>query len=316
VDLIYADGSPLWGRTVNFRCGTHDWEQRQFVLLPEKPVQRLTLHCLFRGHTGKVWFDDVSLEEISTPAGAVLLQGTPVEPVVASRSDPVAASQTFRTGDGLELGLRDGQVTSLRLDGLELAAPAPSGFLARDFGSNSDFYPFNHGVCEELGLRLEARFTAASNHLAVEGRLADNRGVDRAVTLLFALPVDATGWQWGDDVRRARRVEGNSEFAHTVAVRCGSAGRISRYPLGAVWTQGAGLDWGWTWNTPRNTASFAIPVTRQFFHPFDLPSFRKQLGFRARPTFALSSSVSSPRRAFGLRWPAITRFSRRILPGG
>ncbi|HRT58513.1 MAG TPA: hypothetical protein P5038_17945 [Candidatus Paceibacterota bacterium] len=298
VDLIYADGSPLWGRTVNFRCGTHDWEQRQFVLLPEKPVQRLTLHCLFRGHTGKVWFDDVSLEEIGTPAGAVLLQGTPVEPVVASRSDPVAASQTFRTGDGLELGLRDGQVTSLRLDGLELAAPAPSGFLARDFGSNSDFYPFNHGVCEELGLRLEARFTAASNHLAVEGRLADNRGVDRAVTLLFALPVDATGWQWGDDVRRARRVEGRSEFAHTVTVRCGSAGRISRYPLGAVWTQGAGLGLGLDLEHPAQYSIVCHPGTRQFFIAFDFALVQDTARFPGAADFRFVIFRFEPKAGF------------------
>ena len=77
VDLIYADGTPLWGQTGNFRCGTHDWEQREFVILPDKPVKTLTLHCLFRGHAGKVWFDDVRLE-VKAEDGAVLFQGVPV----------------------------------------------------------------------------------------------------------------------------------------------------------------------------------------------------------------------------------------------
>ena len=26
VDIVYADGSHLWGQTANFNCGTHDWE--------------------------------------------------------------------------------------------------------------------------------------------------------------------------------------------------------------------------------------------------------------------------------------------------
>ncbi len=53
VDIVYADGTPLWGQTANFTCGTHDWEQRQFVLLPDKPVKAFTLHCLFRGTHGQ-----------------------------------------------------------------------------------------------------------------------------------------------------------------------------------------------------------------------------------------------------------------------
>ena len=60
-DLTYEDGTPLWGQTADFRCGTHDWERREFVILPEKPVKSITLYCLFRGHAGKAWFDDVSL---------------------------------------------------------------------------------------------------------------------------------------------------------------------------------------------------------------------------------------------------------------
>ena len=51
-DLVYADGTQLWGQTADFRAGTHDWEQRQVIILPEQPVKSLTLHCLFRNHSG------------------------------------------------------------------------------------------------------------------------------------------------------------------------------------------------------------------------------------------------------------------------
>ncbi|HKI81044.1 MAG TPA: hypothetical protein VKA04_05315, partial [Pseudodesulfovibrio sp.] len=64
VDLLYTDGTPLWGQTANFSTGTHDWERRAVLILPEKPVKSLTLHCLFRGHAGRAWFDDVGVREV------------------------------------------------------------------------------------------------------------------------------------------------------------------------------------------------------------------------------------------------------------
>src|SRR6185369_2887517 len=63
VDLLYNDGAPLWGQTANFRTGTHDWELRELVILPEKPVKSVTVHCLFRNHSGVAWFDEMSVSE-------------------------------------------------------------------------------------------------------------------------------------------------------------------------------------------------------------------------------------------------------------
>ncbi|MDQ3813587.1 MAG: hypothetical protein M3347_06515, partial [Armatimonadota bacterium] len=78
VDLVYNDGTPLWGQTANFHCGTHDWQQRELLILPEKPVKSLSVYCLLRGHTGKAWFDDVAVEESKVEGGAVVFQGAPV----------------------------------------------------------------------------------------------------------------------------------------------------------------------------------------------------------------------------------------------
>jgi hypothetical protein len=119
----------------------------------------------------------------------------------------------------LKLTLRDNTVTSLQLDGKELCAPSPSGFLARDFAADSDICAFSGGVCQELGLNLKANFLPGRDHVAIEGSVTDTTGRDRAVTLLFALPLDATGWQWGDDARRSRLIGGSGEFANTVNLR-------------------------------------------------------------------------------------------------
>jgi hypothetical protein len=269
VDIVYADGTPLWGQTANFTCGTHDWEKRQFVLLPDKPVKSLTLHCLFRGHAGKVWFDDASVEEVPTPTGAVLFQGVPLQKVTHEKPDTKAAPRKLSTRDGLKLTLRDNTITSLQLQGKELSAPSPSGFLARDFAADTDICAFTGGICKELGLNLQASFTAAKDHLAIEGRVTDTTGRDRAVTLLFALPLDATGWQWGDDARRSRLIGDAGEFANTISLRCGANGKMSLYPLAAVWSERAGLALALDMDHPAQHRLVYHAGTRQFFIAYD-----------------------------------------------
>ena len=240
-DLVYDDGTTLWGQTAPFRCGTHDWESREFVIMPEKPVKSLTLYCLLRGHTGRAWFDDVSLEEIRSEEGAVLLQGMPVAVADVPPVPATAQPQILATEDGLELTVRGNVVQSLRVDGHELVAKTASGFLARDVAAGSDFCTFTGEACPELNLSLQARLVAQKDHIVIQGRVADTTRRDRAIQLLFALPVDATGWRWGDDIRRSRVIQGRGEFANTVGVRCGATGTLSVYPVGAVCGEQAGL---------------------------------------------------------------------------
>jgi hypothetical protein len=67
VDLYYVDGTPEWAINVPFSVGTHDWERKELVINPKKPIATLTVHLLFRRtHKGTVWFDDVSLTEFGS----------------------------------------------------------------------------------------------------------------------------------------------------------------------------------------------------------------------------------------------------------
>lgn len=61
VDCRYNDDTPLYGQTAQFSTGTHDWEYSEKIIKPEKPIKSLTLYCLFRRHTGEVWFDHLYL---------------------------------------------------------------------------------------------------------------------------------------------------------------------------------------------------------------------------------------------------------------
>ncbi|MEW6360332.1 MAG: NEW3 domain-containing protein [Planctomycetota bacterium] len=64
VDIQYADGTPLYGQTIDFTAGAHDWEYAEALIEPAKPVKSLRLHVLFRRHSGKVWFDDIRICEV------------------------------------------------------------------------------------------------------------------------------------------------------------------------------------------------------------------------------------------------------------
>jgi hypothetical protein len=269
VDILYADGTPLWGQTASFSCGTHDWERREFVLLPDKPVKSLTLHGLFRGHTGKVWFDDLSLEEVPTPEGAILFQGVPLGGWSDSQPETKSPPRKYTTSDGLALTTRDNSITSLQINGRDVTSGSPSGLLVRDFAADSDFFAFKSGACSELGLASSTKITAAGDHIAVEGRVTDTTGKDRAITLLFALPLDATGWQWGDDVRRSRRAEGRDEFANTVTLHCGSNGKMSLYPLAAVWSGQAGVALALDMDRPAQYRLVYHAGTKQLFIAYD-----------------------------------------------
>ena len=300
VDLVYADGTPLWGQTANFQTGTHDWQQRQLVVLPEKPVKSITLYCLFRNHAGEVWFDDVSLSELRTQGETVLFQGAAVAPEENRTSGAPATGTPLHvaTQDGLDLTVQDDTVASVRVAGQEFANPGPSGFLVRDVKANSDFYRFEAGECRELGLKLQCRFTGGADHIAVEGSVSDTRGTDRAVTLVFALPVDAAGWRWGDDIRQSRVIGGSAEFSRSVNIKCGATGTMSLYPLAEIAGDRAGLALALDMGAPAQYRLGYHAGTRQLFIAYDFGLVRDTERFPSSAEFRFVVYQFPPRWGF------------------
>ena len=273
VDLQYTDGQPLWGQTANFRCGTHDWQQKELVIWPERPVRSLTLHCILRGHTGTAWFDDVSLQELTSGDGVVVFDGMPLQvgrqTARTNSGADAGLSGTFKTADGLQLQLRDSKVAALLADGAELTGKAPSGFLVRDVAANSDLYAFEANGCAELNLKLDAACSSAPDHVRVRGKVLDTTGKDRAITLYFALPLNCTGWHWGDDIRRSRVMRQGADYSRPVTVGCGSTGTMSLYPLAAVWNEKQGLGLGVDMNRAAQFRLACHPGTGQFYIAYD-----------------------------------------------
>ena len=80
LDLVYSDGTELWGQTAGFRTGTHDWQREEVIVFPEKPVKTVAFYLLFREHAGKVSFRDPVLPAHERPGGRCGVRRRPRDP--------------------------------------------------------------------------------------------------------------------------------------------------------------------------------------------------------------------------------------------
>ncbi|RKY00874.1 hypothetical protein DRP77_10690, partial [Candidatus Poribacteria bacterium] len=245
VDIIYADGTPLWGQTARFSTGTHDWEYRERVIMPEKPVKELRFYALFRGHKGRAWFDDLRLVEIRPKGEAIWFDGSIVQ-LEGISPRPSAKNFEIEVDDKLRLVLNeDGWVVGALWDGDELPLrPSPLVYL-RDFNANSDLiaprgkliregdlYRFV-GEAPSLGLKVELKLIPKGSHLRMDGEVKSLREEDRAVTVYISLPIGERGWLWWDYARRSTVIS-KAELMNVKYCGAGATGYISIYPIGCV----------------------------------------------------------------------------------
>ncbi len=203
LDLLYVDGDHLWGQTANFGTGTHDWQRRQVVILPEKPIKQVSFHMLLRSHGGSARFRDPVLQVVRAPEGATLFDGVPV----IQRDDP------------------------------------QEGFQIRDVAAGSDFVHLANGR-EAFGVKLDCTPSEEGGIDFFDVTITDTTGRDRAVTLVYAIPVSHDGLRWLNDPRRATEVSPGREYVNASRFRVGSNGRLSKYPLGAVANDSRGFGLG------------------------------------------------------------------------
>jgi hypothetical protein len=63
VDIYYTDGTPLYGRTIDWQTGTTGWQYGEMTIEPAKPIRNVNVCLLLRGHAGTTWFDDLFVAE-------------------------------------------------------------------------------------------------------------------------------------------------------------------------------------------------------------------------------------------------------------
>ena len=288
-DRLHQDGSWTYGQTANFSTGTHAWEYREVTIIPAKPIKTLAIHALLRGYSGQAWFDDISVREMST-GGAGIFDTVPIRVPEPQPDTAKSAGVTTTTPDGLAMGYHrpTGRVTSLTLDGEDLVvAGVPSGFLVRDVAAGSHIYAFEHGNCSPLGLDLSVVFKADAQCIRIAGRLTDRTKQERALTLYFAIPVDAIGWRWHDDIRRARPIETGREYANVGPIGTGAGGNMSVYPLACISGPRDGLALGLDMDVPGQRRIAYSAVTRQFFIAYDLGLSPATKNFPSAAPFSL-----------------------------
>jgi hypothetical protein len=201
LDLVYSDGSPLWGQTDSYNVGTGDWEKAKVVVFPEKPIKSVSFHMLLRRHQGKAYFRDPELRVIRPPDGTCLFDGVPVS----------------------------------------LMGQATEGFQVRDVAAGSNFIRIEKRA---LGLELTYQKKRVDQATFYDVTISDKTGKDRAVTLIYAVPVPAGQCYWLQDPRRSTMVEPVREYVNVNRFSVGANGQLSRYPFAAVTSDNQGCALG------------------------------------------------------------------------
>jgi len=310
VDIYYDDGTPLWGQIVPFDGGTHDWQYQEKLIWPQKPVRSVEVYALFRGRTGTVWFDDITVKLIDLPGTVINFDGASV-----SEDRPLRVGNSpvsLASGDALLLALdsRSGAVEVRRAGGKVNVSSASCGFLLRDVAAESDFFAptwriqstngqvHARGRVPELGLRLNADYIARDEHIEVTGTVYDITGKDRAISVYFALPIDALGWTWWDDTRTGRRIERDREYKHTVTENVGAIGQHSLYPFSCISSTESSVSLATPMDWPRISRTVYDARSRQLYIVFDLALTPATKRFPSRADFRFIIYTSDPRWGF------------------
>ncbi len=243
VDVSYMDGDHLWGQTSHFAPVPGDWRTRYVMLMPPKPIRSLGIYGIARRDVGlRARFRAPVIETFDVENGPLLFDGVPVKV-----AEPIGTP----------------------------------GFLLRDARAESGFAKVKdaaRGVrlataCEEKG---GAQFFDVTM-TAEEGR--DPSGavatscdppVDRALTLVYALPLGGGTLTWFDSPRTRKDLTSTKgDYRETLAAPCG-AGGFSRWPFLAAAVDGKGIAIGFD---PRRPAFSRVSLQaglRLLYAAFDV----------------------------------------------
>ncbi|WP_165249744.1 hypothetical protein [Paludisphaera soli] len=145
--------------------------------------------------------------------------------------------------------------------------PACEGFQVRDAAADGDFV---HVAKRAIGLDLDARRDEVDGASFLDVTLRETTGRDRAITLVYTIPIAAQGSRWLEDPRRSSAVEPGREFTKASTFRAGANGRLSSYPFGAVVSEGRGLALGIDMARPAFFRAGCNATTGELFLAFDI----------------------------------------------
>jgi len=169
---------------------------------------------------------------------------------------------TVHASDGLEFSLTEsGAVSSVSIDEVEMSMlSVPGGFSFRELSSTTSDIPLE-GVVEKnsdgsitqhvisSGIAFRFDYIPRDRYIEVHGDVLDLRGVDRAIQVQYVLPVDATGWQWGDYIRKSREIESGVRYENVYTI--GEVRTQNTYPFAFVGEDAQGFSLAVPMDVPR-----------------------------------------------------------------
>ncbi len=251
-------GRPMKQQVISRTVPVNQWIDAAYPLdgIRRSAVRQLDIY-LYEDASGRphaARWEIRRLELQRVPGNAVILDGELYGDRELSARPPAPVAGRVRTSDGLGMIVTRNGGVRLELDGKALGAAAggrAGGFQVRDVAAGGppraaagEVRSGPGGLRQRadlpgLGLRLEAVFRSLNGAVDVRGTVTDLRGRDRAVTVMFTLPLpNGSDWQWWDgpaEVRTAAGATPAAEFATLeTGMHYGLHGRHSKYPLAAL----------------------------------------------------------------------------------
>jgi hypothetical protein len=151
-------------------------------------------------------------------------------------------------------------------------------------------------------LSLTADFASLPSCLKISGELVDETGEERALDLLFTLPVDMVGGVWWDDVRNGHRIEEGKVYTYTVSADETGDLPINWYYISCVNDEEVGLALGVPPDSPRIFHGEYDATRRAFRIVFSLGLSPKTVKFPSRASFEIVLYRFSPQWGFRSAW--------------
>ncbi|MCK9221252.1 MAG: hypothetical protein M0Q40_01285 [Limnochordia bacterium] len=151
------------------------------------------------------------------------------------------------------------------------------------------------GVVPELDLQMKATYKQCEGYMRVHGVVEDLSNSDRVLVVAFTIPVDASNWQWADDINVSRKIVQHRVYENVANL---ASHPMNIYPFSAIYCDAYGLAMGVPLNQPRlfrirydntgYTISFTLALSpdtsnfpRQAEFEFVIYAFPAQWGMRA-----------------------------------
>ena len=236
LDIVHQDGTKTYGRHAAFAVtGNNGWQSRTVTVAPEKPVKFFSCHLMHRNRPGKVLFREPRTKQ--------------------------------------HFGSKFCEYDTAFIDTGKSAILAKPGFIVRDAKSPRGFTAIHEGGSAD-NLKLDVRKMPADGGATIfDVTVEELSGEDRAVTLVYAVPLGGKGpLIWHEDPRTSMEVPDSASDGQrrsTIPHDAGT-GELSRWPFGAISVDGRGMALGTDASAPAFFRVTAHGPLRQLFIAFDL----------------------------------------------